>query len=125
MPSELKPCPFDGAEGEVIGAGFGEPEWKQISCVKCCCSTGAWATEAEAIAAWNTRTPDPQLSALQWTPIDAEHLPKVGDEVLMRFQSALYVREVLSVCGLGKGWTHFRPINAPAPSGVQGKERGL
>jgi len=104
MPSELLPCPFCGGRA-ILCADF-------IWCRSCKLRLQGFC-HSECIAAWNTRAPDPQLSALQWTPIDAEHLPKVGDEVLMRFQSALYVREVLSVCGLGKGWTHFRPINAP------------
>lgn len=57
MPSELMPCPF--------GCGLAEMrEWDwpytrfQVRCPKCKCSQGVRkADKAEAITAWNTRTP--------------------------------------------------------------------
>lgn len=50
--AELLPCPFCGGEAETIGDDY--MEWI-VECVECCASSMAFATEAEAIAAWNAR----------------------------------------------------------------------
>ena len=49
---ELKPCPFCGGEAELSApSGY-------VECVECGIQ-GPWGHNAEeAIAAWNTRTPD-------------------------------------------------------------------
>lgn len=56
---ELKPCPFCGGEADVIDEGKGtEPEryWAYCGNVNCFVEgTSAYATEREAIEAWNTR----------------------------------------------------------------------
>lgn len=63
-----------------------------------------------------------QLAALQWTPIDEEHLPKVGDELLGHdFQCGWGVgtidqtpeseRDPMTLRRMG--WKCFRPLNAP------------
>lgn len=55
--SELKPCPFCGGEASKVwipyigGGGYGNV----IECDDCWAKTGYYATEAEAIAAWNAR----------------------------------------------------------------------
>jgi Lar family restriction alleviation protein len=55
--AELKPCPFCGgkakAEKEFLGT------WK-IKCTKCSCDVGRYwfHTKAQAVIAWNTRTPE-------------------------------------------------------------------
>ena len=60
MNEELKPCPFCGGDGEMTAGGFGE---RQIRCANKHCDAGlggsCWqTTEADAISAWNRRTPD-------------------------------------------------------------------
>ena len=60
MNEELKPCPFCGGDGEMTAGGFGE---RQIRCANKHCDAGlggsCWQTkEADAISAWNRRTPD-------------------------------------------------------------------
>ena len=72
-----------------------------------------------------------QLKALEWTPITAENLPKVGDEnggwfgvfkpvwEVRPFQwplpsSAALKSEIICESLKVAGWTHFRPINPPA-----------
>ena len=55
--AKLKPCPFCGGEASKVwipyigGGGYGNV----IECDDCWAKTGYYATEAEAIAAWNTR----------------------------------------------------------------------
>ena len=59
-----------------------------------------------------------ELLALQWTPITAENLPKVGDEVFLRYEDG--TSEVFAVesphttewCEF-QGYTHRRPLNPP------------
>lgn len=58
---ELKPCPFCGGEAEIVRrSAFG---------VKCSASNHFirvyGGTEAAAITAWNTRFPDPEITALK------------------------------------------------------------
>lgn len=71
---QLKPCPFCGGDAGV-GKGFG---YWFVNCTDCMASTNIvlgdslMPTEAEAIAAWNKRTPQ-----------DASHL--TDDELLAMF----------------------------------------
>lgn len=55
----LKPCPFCGGEADISDEGIGtEPERYWAYCSNPACfveGTAAYATEAEAIAAWNSR----------------------------------------------------------------------
>ena len=69
-----------------------------------------------------------QLAALQWTLIDAEHLPTEEDMLLdcngniERVDNYSHWGGYDAESWAKRGHTHFRPINAPEPSGVQGKE---
>lgn len=55
--SEMKPCPFCGGEAEVIN--------RSVHCNSPVCAAQPYTagqTVAEAIAAWNRRSPAPQES---------------------------------------------------------------
>lgn len=93
MSDDLKPCPFCG--GEASGDGFQklrtphkETRWDDGSeiteayfcnCIKCGASNIVcsirYRTKAEAIAAWNRRAAQPEMSAL------VEALRKISEEV--------------------------------------------
>lgn len=64
--AELSMCPFCG--NDHIAIGYSD-DGHTVSCFRgdpCCkSSTGIWPTEAEAIAAWNRRAPDPRLEAAE------------------------------------------------------------
>lgn len=60
--SELKPCPFCGGEAELVPTRETTVrEWfvtcGNLECNVLACLTNRYYTEAEAIAAWNTRAP--------------------------------------------------------------------
>ena len=58
MSEELKACPFCG------GAGYQHKHfWEVVTCQNCSADGPAGDTEAEAIAAWNTRALDATLTA--------------------------------------------------------------
>lgn len=52
MQSELKACPFCGGEASTSHEGW---HWYEVHCRKCECAGSPKQSEAEAIAAWNTR----------------------------------------------------------------------
>lgn len=52
--SELKPCPFCGGKAIVDMDEYCCWDW-HAWCFNCNCDVGHYATEEEAIEAWNTR----------------------------------------------------------------------
>ena len=59
---ELKPCPFCGGQQIAIAP---QAEWWTVICKACGSSCGTCDAEAEAIAAWNTRTQADALSVMR------------------------------------------------------------
>ena len=56
----LEPCPFCGAAAKHVERSNPMSKWRHsIDCTKCGMSGPVEATKAEAITAWNTRTPAP------------------------------------------------------------------
>ena len=53
--TELLPCPFCGGEAEVFNPFDKTAGTWCVICRECACASGFEQTEAEAIAAWNTR----------------------------------------------------------------------
>ena len=56
----LEPCPFCGGSArQSIAAAKNGPHNYAVGCSRCIIQTEWTSTEAEAIAAWNTRPPNP------------------------------------------------------------------
>lgn len=54
--NELLPCPFCGGEAEMLTAeSMHGGNLYGVMCDCCACRTDVYDTEAEAVAAWNTR----------------------------------------------------------------------
>ena len=123
MPSELKPCPFCQGEvkwhtSEVAGEGGNVYHTHNLQCPVRVESLFRDDDE-RIIAAWNTRAPDPQLAALQWTPITPENLPTPGTMVIQADGSILIFRRFdyedrTYDNWIRYGYTHFRAINLTA-----------
>lgn len=63
---DLKPCPFCGAKAELRNSKWANKDHYGVTCTDC----AVWFDEradhgAEAIAAWNTRAPDPRLAEVE------------------------------------------------------------
>ena len=65
-----------------------------------------------------------ELGALQWREITPEHLPKVGDEVIDRWEAPDISKMSMAMWGweakdfIRAGFTHYRPIAPPQPKGA-------
>lgn len=60
---ELRPCPFCGGAASVITDH--ETATAYVMCETCDACGGRRETPANAIAAWNTRAPDPRIAELE------------------------------------------------------------
>lgn len=89
MSADLKPCPFCGSDGEELGLCYdtgSQPlvgtDWF-VRCYVCHVETERFVTQAEAIAAWNTRAEGPApVSAIKADPASVlpvlAHLVETG-----------------------------------------------
>ena len=102
-PTKLMPCPFCGGNARKVKHSAGSPgttgydRWHGVACAGCNACVGArdrrFRTSAAAIAAWNTRTPQPTRAQAGATPLTDEMVSKAG-----RALSDLYATE----CGIDK-----------------------
>ena len=63
----LKPCPFCGGEARLQSLPERFPSYVDCSECDCALEPSDYQSDADAIAAWNTRTPDPELLAARRT----------------------------------------------------------
>jgi hypothetical protein len=83
MTDELKPCPFCGGAAELRSWDWPYVRY-QVRCSKKC-NGGRKAVEADAIAAWNTRQPNPAVlvealkTANAWLERWADHVGNCDD----------------------------------------------
>ena len=81
-PTELMPCPFCGGNARKVKHSAGSPgtigydRWHGVACAGCNACVGArdrrFRTSAAAIAAWNTRTPQPTQAQAGAVPLTCE-----------------------------------------------------
>ena len=83
----LEPCPFCGGSArQSIAAAKNGPHNYAVGCSRCIIQTEWTSTEAEAIAAWNTRPPNPlqaEVEALRTRAAQLEGLLVEGREELL------------------------------------------
>jgi hypothetical protein len=132
--SELKDCPFCGNEGETEAIVGGQC-WG-VGCTNCDyqlmsgpVGIGWFRTEAEAIAAWNTRALTRSVVPAGWQPI--ETAPKDRTHTLAWFPSCecsftvVWMEDAWSFAGAGLvpygKPTHWQPCPAP-PTDSRGAE---
>lgn len=83
-PTELMPCPFCGGNARKVKHSAGSPgttgydRWHGVACAGCNACVGArdrrFRTSADAIAAWNTRTPPPTQAQAGAVPLTDEQI---------------------------------------------------
>ena len=77
--TELLPCPFCGGEATV--ERIGKSGYYYVACnTAYCCDFGNFDTEAESIAAWNTRKGSKMAVANVTVQFDDEKMAELRDE---------------------------------------------
>ena len=101
--SELLPCPFCGDRAfthdfswhasQFAGHMFEKPYW-QVICTGCRAAIGDYDTRAEAIEAWNTRTPEQAIADELNATMGAGEC-----EWMLEHSGVLYDKWKCSACG--------------------------
>ena len=86
-PTKLMPCAFCGGNARKVKHSAGSPgttgydRWYGVACAGCNACVGArdrrFRTSAAAIAAWNTRTPQPTQAQAGAVPMSREEIDAV------------------------------------------------
>jgi hypothetical protein len=82
MGSDLLPCPFCGNEAVLRDVGGRAPAHIGACTNKQCPSCWGYATEAEAVAAWNTRTESAEVQKLRAVAEAARAVRDLGHDCL-------------------------------------------
>jgi hypothetical protein len=78
--ARLKACPAPWCTDSLPNLRrVGEERW--VSCSWCGCGTPTFDNDAEAIAAWNTRTPDAQPSSVETVPVTIAKCNVYGEPI--------------------------------------------
>lgn len=144
MHEHLKNCPFCGGNARKVKHSAGSPgttgydRWHGVACAGCNACVGArdrrFRTSAAAIAAWNTRTPQPthaQAGAVPPIECNTEELKRAYAfgwwSALEKQREALHAGAVLNkhppedVCG----WSYRMGIDdAELHHGIKGGQHG-
>lgn len=98
----LKVCPFCGGEASIAAMSLDSHLEFWVLCAEGCgFYTPHYITEAEAVAAWNRRTPEPGTSVVRWVRYDKTNddtLPEPGKEVLVLNR---YDGQTMTIASLG------------------------
>ena len=94
--SELKHCPFCGGEAKMsheVTCGY-ETFW--IHCLECHSQANYGHTEAEAIAAWNSRAPI-EYEGWFYLPKPKDGIVDYGEPEMTRTENGYKVRQIIDV----------------------------
>jgi hypothetical protein len=137
MPSELKPMTETDLEAQFEEWGISSGVVTDFRLGIPLPISGAELYPRETNIAWQAFRYAYNLAtcASDWQAITPENLPKVGDEIGKWWKefatgptfwnvraAAQFIHGMTAQNWIQLGWTHFRPINPPEPSGVQGQE---
>lgn len=98
--TDLKPCPFcpDGGS-PALARPHTAPNEVAVYCGKCMVVTATYPSEAEAIAAWNRRSPQGEEAETRgWTSVS---LPTPASPTTVRLESNRWRRALLDLARIG------------------------